>query len=85
MCNKYCKKLHPFITRNIGAFRVWRKIQEVREEVEYEIWWQLKAGNSSFWFDKWTRVGALYHVEGWEEREEEMKYRILFLMMNKMW
>ncbi|KAK6791753.1 hypothetical protein RDI58_010834 [Solanum bulbocastanum] len=48
MWNKYCKKLHPVITRNAGASHVWRKMLNVREEVEHDIWWQLKAGNASF-------------------------------------
>lgn len=46
---------------------------EIRKEVEHEIWWQLMVGNSSFWFDNYTKLRALYHVEeqkvGWEEME----------------
>lgn len=34
-----------------------------REEMEHEIWWQVKSGNSSFWFDNWTTLGALYFIE----------------------
>lgn len=36
---------------------------EVREEIEHGIWWQIKGGGTSFWFDNWTRQGALYFTE----------------------
>lgn len=35
---------------------------KVLEEMEHEIWWQPKVGNSSFWFDNWTKLGALYFI-----------------------
>lgn len=41
---------------------VWRKILEAREEVEHEIWWEMKRGFTNVWHDNWTRLGALYHV-----------------------
>uniref|UniRef100_A0A0V0GP60 Putative ovule protein n=1 Tax=Solanum chacoense TaxID=4108 RepID=A0A0V0GP60_SOLCH len=49
MGNKYCKKLHPTVVTNSGASHVWRKMIDIREEVEHDIWWQVKAGNSIFW------------------------------------
>ncbi|XP_049372762.1 uncharacterized mitochondrial protein AtMg00310-like [Solanum verrucosum] len=60
MWNKYCKKQHPVIAGARGASHVWKKIMEMRKEVEQEIGWQIKSGNSSFWYDNWTRKGALY-------------------------
>lgn len=30
--------------------------------MDHEIWWQVKSSNSSFWFDNWTRLGALYFI-----------------------
>jgi len=55
MWNKYCKKMHPLLVKSSGASHVWRKMISMREEVEHDIWWQLKVGNSSFLFDNWTR------------------------------
>ncbi|WMV08192.1 hypothetical protein MTR67_001577 [Solanum verrucosum] len=54
MWNKYCKKHHPIIAQGFGASHVWRKMVLIREEVEHEIWWQIKTRSSSFWFDNWT-------------------------------
>jgi len=48
---------------------------EVREVVEHDIWWQLKAGNSSFWYDNWTKQGALLFTEGERAREEEIEVK----------
>lgn len=35
---------------------------KIREDIKHEISWQVKEGNSSFWFDDWTKLGALYFV-----------------------
>jgi len=48
MGNKYCKKLHPVLAKSVGSSHVWRKMVAIREEVEHDIWWQVKAENSSF-------------------------------------
>lgn len=58
------RKHYPVLAKGWGISQVWRKMTEVREEVEQEIWWQLKGGTSSFWFDNWTKQGALYYIEG---------------------
>lgn len=50
---------------------------EVRDDVESFIWWQLKAGNSSFWMDNWTNLGALYFIKGEKAEEEEFEVRSL--------
>ncbi|XP_049368399.1 uncharacterized protein LOC125833298 [Solanum verrucosum] len=73
MWNKYCKKHHPVIAIGWGASHVWRKMIVVREEVEHNIWWQIRAGTSSFWFDNWTRMGALYYIENGQNSEEEVE------------
>lgn len=31
--------------------------------MEHQIWWQLKVGNSSFWFDNQTKQQTLYFIE----------------------
>ncbi|XP_049396567.1 uncharacterized protein LOC125860610 [Solanum stenotomum] len=68
-------KLHPVVVTSLGASQVWRKMIIVREEVEHDIWWQIKAGNSSFWFDNWTRQGALYYTERNLAQEEELEVK----------
>ncbi|WMV18188.1 hypothetical protein MTR67_011573 [Solanum verrucosum] len=83
MWNKYCKKLHPVVVTSLGASQVWKKMIIVREEVEHDIWWQIKAGNSSFWFDNWTRQGALYYTEGNLAQEEELEVKDFII--NGMW
>ncbi|KAH0776287.1 hypothetical protein KY290_007698 [Solanum tuberosum] len=55
----------------------------VREEVEHDIWWQLKAGNSSFWFDNWTRQGALYYTEG--DLAQDVELEVKDFITNEMW
>ncbi|WMV19697.1 hypothetical protein MTR67_013082 [Solanum verrucosum] len=75
MWNKYCKKLHPIMAKGCGASHVWRKMQAIKEEIKHNIWWPIKAGNSSVWFDNWTRQGALYYIEGEDAREEELEVR----------
>lgn len=48
---------------------------QIREGVEHNIWWQIKTEEASFWFDNWTKQGALYYIEenGLEEEEMEVK------------
>lgn len=71
MGNKYCKKLHHIIVRNSSASHVWRKMIATKEDIKHDILWQIKSGNSSFWFDNWTRQGALYFIEGQRADVEE--------------
>ncbi|KAG5599868.1 hypothetical protein H5410_031238 [Solanum commersonii] len=72
MGNKYCKKLHPVIAQSKGASTTWRIMIKIRELVEYQIWWQIKEGDSSFWFDNWTTQGALYYFSHETSQEEEI-------------
>lgn len=72
MVNKYCKKLHPVIAQSRGASTIWKKMVMMRELMEHQIGWQIKKGNSSFWFDNWTILGALYHLIP-EAKEEEVE------------
>lgn len=39
--------------------------------MEHEIWWQAKSGNSTFWFDNQTKLGALYFIEDMPVFDEE--------------
>ena len=43
--------------------------------MEHEIWWQVKAGNSSLWYDNWTKQGALFFTEGESAQEEELEVK----------
>ena len=63
MWNKYFKISHPTITTGRGASHVCRKMIIFREEVEHNIWWQIKVENSNFWFDNWTKLGAFLYIE----------------------
>ncbi|XP_015078425.1 uncharacterized protein LOC107022284 [Solanum pennellii] len=73
--NKYCKKWHPIMAQGNGVSRVWRKMIKAREEVKHNIWWQIKLGDASFWYDNWTKQGALYHVEKDRSGEEDIEVK----------
>ncbi|XP_060200400.1 uncharacterized protein LOC132628653 [Lycium barbarum] len=75
MGNKYCKKLHPVIAQAKGASNVWKKLVAVRNDLEHHIWCQLKGGTSSFWFDNWTKQGALYFVDNALAIHEEIEVK----------
>uniref|UniRef100_A0A0V0IVJ9 Putative ovule protein n=1 Tax=Solanum chacoense TaxID=4108 RepID=A0A0V0IVJ9_SOLCH len=48
MWNKYCKKQHPMLAMSKGDSYVWKKMVEIiGEEVEHNIWWQIKSGEVS--------------------------------------
>lgn len=57
------RSLIPLLLKEKGTSHAWRKMAEVREEVKHDIWWQIKSGELSFWFDNWTNQGALYYIE----------------------
>ncbi|XP_059290876.1 uncharacterized protein LOC132044416 [Lycium ferocissimum] len=62
MWNKYCKKLIPTLVQWKGGTQVWKKMLEMREAVEHEIWWEVKGGYTNVWYDNWTKLGALHLV-----------------------
>lgn len=45
------KKKYPSIAKAHGGSQIWKKMMDMREKVEHEIWWQLKVGISNFWLD----------------------------------
>ncbi|KAH0665054.1 hypothetical protein KY285_026260 [Solanum tuberosum] len=63
------------MAKGTGASHAWRKMLEIREEVEHDIWWQIKTGEASFWFDNWTKQGALYYIQDHNAEEEEVEVR----------
>lgn len=70
--NKYYKKLYQVIAKGNGASHIWRRKVRIREVVEHNIWWQIKIGRSSFWFDNWTKLGTLYFIEENNPSEKEI-------------
>ncbi|XP_075087591.1 uncharacterized protein LOC142169604 [Nicotiana tabacum] len=48
MRNKYCRKINEVVVPWRHGSHVWRKMLQMRDEVEYQVWWQLKSGNSYF-------------------------------------
>lgn len=75
MCFKYCKKLHPTIVQNAGFSHVWKKMLQVREEVEHQIGWHIRATNYNFGYDNQTKQGALIYVDGDKAMEDEVKVK----------
>lgn len=65
--------MHPSFVITRGASSIWKGILNIRDELEPYIWWQIKSGYSSFWFDNWTKCGALYFLEGDHAQEEEVE------------
>lgn len=63
------------MAKGIGGSHVWRRLIEIKDEIEHLIWWQIKAGSCNFWHDNWTRQGALYFIEdgGHEESDLEVE------------
>ncbi|XP_070007763.1 uncharacterized protein [Nicotiana sylvestris] len=53
---------NPIIVPWRGGSHVWIKMLECRDIIEHQILWQLKMGSSLFWYENWTRLGALYFV-----------------------
>ncbi|XP_059288925.1 uncharacterized protein LOC132042393 [Lycium ferocissimum] len=47
----------------------------IRDAVEPQIFWYLRNGTSSFWYENWTRLGALYYIIPDAAREEEIEVR----------
>ncbi|WMV54329.1 hypothetical protein MTR67_047714 [Solanum verrucosum] len=80
--NKYCKKHHPVLAKGNGASHTWRKMLETREEVEYDIWWRVKSGEASFWFDNWMKQGALYYIQ---EHNGEEEVEVRQFIVNREW
>lgn len=71
------------MAKGYSTSHVWRKLIAVREEVEYNIQWQVKIENSCFLFDNWTGQGALYYVESGKVEEEELE--VMDFVVNGAW
>ncbi|XP_060190740.1 uncharacterized protein LOC132620020 [Lycium barbarum] len=72
MWNKYCKRQIPTLVGWKGGSQLWKKMLEVRDNIEHAIWWEPRNGSSSFWFDNWIRVGPLVKLvtAGFQRNED---------------
>lgn len=39
------------------------------------MWRQVRKGSFSFWFDNWTKLGALYYIEEDLARDKEVEVK----------
>lgn len=84
MGNKYYEKKHPVMAMRTRS-HIWRSMLAIRDEVEPFIWWKVKEGNFSFWFDNWTMLGALYYTKGDQAVEEEVEVKDFMTDEDNSW
>ncbi|XP_060202972.1 uncharacterized protein LOC132631414 [Lycium barbarum] len=60
---KYCTRVHP-VAKSINAPQSpnRKKMMQIRDKIEGKILWQVREGNSNFWWDNWTGLGALAKI-----------------------
>lgn len=57
---KYCRQCHPCMVGAIqGSSYVWRRMLQIREVAEQNLWWLVRSGQCNFWFDNWLGSGPL--------------------------
>nr|XP_016445527.1 PREDICTED: uncharacterized protein LOC107770706 [Nicotiana tabacum] len=61
MWNKYFKKKIPKTVQFRGGSHIWSQMLNARQEVEHEIWWEMKDGTTNILHENWTGLRALYH------------------------
>lgn len=59
--NKYSKELHHVIANTRGASTTWKEMVSIRKLVEHEILWMVECRDSSFVYENWKSLGALYY------------------------
>ncbi|KAH0761423.1 hypothetical protein KY290_017496 [Solanum tuberosum] len=59
MWNKYCKRHRPQVVEWRGGSQVWKYMLQARDDMDQEIWWEVRNGHSSIWYDNWTQLGSL--------------------------
>nr|XP_018629644.1 uncharacterized protein LOC108946822 [Nicotiana tomentosiformis] len=85
MRNKYCKKINKVLVPRKAGSHVWKKILQMRDQIEHQIWWQLKSGNSYFLYDNWTGLGPLYHASGPDNWSDESIVHLDEVVENEAW
>ncbi|XP_071923159.1 uncharacterized protein [Coffea arabica] len=57
---KYCQHSHPCMVGVLkGSSYVWRRMLQVREVAEQNLWWLVRLGQCNFWFNNWLGSGPL--------------------------
>ena len=57
---KYCSHSHPCMVGVVkGNSYVWRRMLQVCEVAEQNLWWLVRSGQCNFWFDNWLGSGPL--------------------------
>ncbi|XP_060185534.1 uncharacterized protein LOC132614994 [Lycium barbarum] len=60
---KYCKRSHPVAQKwGNGQSNVWRRLMDIKSKVEPHIFWKIGKGDVSFWWDNWSRLGAIASI-----------------------
>ncbi|XP_060195442.1 uncharacterized protein LOC132624727 [Lycium barbarum] len=80
MTNKYCRKDHAIVVQWKQGSQTWKRMLEARDLIEHQIWWQVRKGDSQFWFDNWIGLGALYYVNPgntYDERIQNVKEMVV--------
>ncbi|XP_059284862.1 uncharacterized protein LOC132038160 [Lycium ferocissimum] len=62
MWNKYYKKVIPNLVQWKGGTQVWKRMLEAREDMDHEIWWEIKGGSVNVCYQNWTKLGPLHWV-----------------------
>lgn len=62
MWNKYCKRHIPTSVQWKGGSQLGKKMLEVRDEIEKDIWWKCQTWFANIQFENWTGLGPLYQV-----------------------
>ncbi|XP_060202206.1 uncharacterized protein LOC132630668 [Lycium barbarum] len=70
--NKYCKKLKPTRVQWKVGSQVWKKMLEVRDQMDHLIWWEPRNGSCDVWEDNWTRLGPLRDASSTDHNIEEV-------------
>ncbi|XP_060170522.1 uncharacterized protein LOC132601460 [Lycium barbarum] len=84
LTNKYYRKENVVIIPWKYGSQNWKKMLMARDMVENQIWWQIKQGNSLFWYDKWTGMGALYFMCEEDNRDPNVQ-NVYDLVENGTW
>lgn len=61
MWNKYCKRHKPQVVEWKGGSQTWKLMLEARDMIDQEIWWEIRCGHSSVWYDNWTQLGSMHY------------------------
>ncbi|XP_019266683.1 PREDICTED: uncharacterized protein LOC109244105 [Nicotiana attenuata] len=60
---KYCKRSHSVAKKWVyGQSHTWKRLMDIKKDVEPAIFWKIGRGQISFWWDNWTGLGALANL-----------------------